>query len=111
MGTIIRTRRQAAWERLAEDPAPPEVPLPSSSSPPRRSSRHRSSHLGSPAAETSSSATTTTEEAHEEIEEGADKGRAVGILFLAHDGVANPELWERWRESDPVRVHMSWVGR
>lgn len=105
MGTIIRTRLQAAWERLAEDPAPPpEVPqLPSSSSPPGRSSRHRCSRLGSPAPETSSSATTTTAEAHEESQEDADKGRAVGILFLAHDGVANPELWERWRESDPVR--------
>ncbi|KAM3578146.1 hypothetical protein VYU27_000242 [Nannochloropsis oceanica] len=28
--------------------------------------------------------------------------RCVGILFLAHDGVANPSLWEKWRESDPA---------
>jgi hypothetical protein len=31
-----------------------------------------------------------------------DDSRCVGILFLAHDGVANPSLWEKWRESDPV---------
>jgi len=26
---------------------------------------------------------------------------AVGILFLAHDGVANPGVWESWLASDP----------
>jgi len=31
-----------------------------------------------------------------------DESRCVGILFLAHDGVTNPSLWEKWRDSDPV---------
>jgi len=37
----------------------------------------------------------------------------VGILFLAHDGVANPSLWEKWRESDPVSraPGKEWEGR
>ena len=31
--------------------------------------------------------------------------RSVGILFLAHDGVTNPTLWEKWRDSDPRFAH------
>jgi hypothetical protein len=30
--------------------------------------------------------------------------KKVAILFLAHDGVTNPELWERWRRLKPVRA-------
>lgn len=33
--------------------------------------------------------------------------RCVAILFLAHDGVANPEIWERWRDSQPVSLSTS----
>lgn len=29
---------------------------------------------------------------------------SIAILFLAHDGVANPELWEEWRGNDR-RIH------
>jgi hypothetical protein len=25
--------------------------------------------------------------------------KTIGILLLAHDGVANPALWERWRRA------------
>jgi hypothetical protein len=92
----MRTRRLAAAERLiwsGEDAAekenlePPPLPASSSSS--------TSTTTGEAAASTSSS--------QGEGDPDVDKSRAVGILFLAHDGVANPALWERWRESDPVR--------
>lgn len=28
--------------------------------------------------------------------------RQVAILFLAHDGVANPDIWQNWKDFDPV---------
>lgn len=50
-------------------------------------------------------------EAEVETVAGEDEQRCVGILFLAHDGVTNPSLWEKWRDSDPVRVHkVGWQG-
>lgn len=40
-----------------------------------------------------------------------DEQQCVGILFLAHDGVTNPSLWEKWRDSDPVRESKEgWQG-
>lgn len=58
-----------------------------------RSSRHRQSRHDSSVQEG---------EEGEKEDPDADKSRAVGILFLAHDGITNPNLWERWRLSDPV---------
>ena len=87
----MRTRRLAAAERLigsGKDEAEKEnvePPPPPSSSPEE------------------AAASSGCEGEGEDCEDpDADKSRAVGILFLAHDGVTNPALWERWRESDPV---------
>lgn len=113
---MIRTRRQkealeAIWAEADQEITPPPLAASSSSS-------GSSSSLGA-------GSDTTTEaggrgnsssrrsrrrsvqqdvDAEEEEDEDpdADKSRAVGILFLAHDGITNPELWERWRLSDPV---------
>lgn len=74
----------------------------------RRSPAERGSTTTTEAAAGSSNCSSSKgaddqESGEEEGEEGdADKSRAVGILFLAHDGITNPDLWERWRLSDPV---------
>jgi sulfur relay (sulfurtransferase) complex TusBCD TusD component (DsrE family) len=31
-----------------------------------------------------------------------DEERTVAILFLAHDGVTNPTVWQKWRSSQEV---------
>jgi hypothetical protein len=41
-------------------------------------------------------------EAEVDASAAEDESRCVGILFLAHDGVTNPSLWEKWRDTDPV---------
>jgi hypothetical protein len=107
----MRTRRLAAaeariWSGVEE--ADKENFEPPPSPPPRstRSSASSSRRSGSPASATTEAAAAAVAEEEEEEQDDpdADKSRAVGILFLAHDGVANPDLWERWRESDPVRA-------
>lgn len=46
---------------------------------------------------------THVEKPNASIDSVPDKDQhSVGILFLAHDGVTNPLLWEKWRASDKV---------
>lgn len=97
---MIRTRRIKAVEAaIWSGEADQEITPPAASN---SSSRRQSSH------------DSVQQQEEEKKKEGsdADKSRAVGILFLAHDGITNPDLWERWRLSDPVSRFVVWsLGR